>query len=92
MNDPTNGARDCGNYNKSIIAQTYVTNPLLLDKNNKFDFRVYMLVASTNPMIAYYHDGFLRVSLETYNKNSDDVSILTLLLFSLTFYHREMSI
>ena len=28
----------------------------------KFDFRVFMLVASSNPLIAYYHDGFLRVS------------------------------
>jgi len=49
-----------------------VTNPLLLDLNNKFDFRVYMLVASTNPTIAFYHDGFLRVSLKTYDKNSKD--------------------
>jgi len=65
----------CGTSNKSIIAQTYITNPLLLDKNNKFDFRVYMLIASTNPMIVYYHDGFLRVSLETYNKNSEDRNV-----------------
>jgi len=65
----------CGMENKSIIAQTYITNPLLLDKNNKFDFRVYMLVASTNPLIVYYHDGFLRVSLEFYDKNSSDKSV-----------------
>jgi hypothetical protein len=65
----------CGAENKSIIAQTYITNPLLLDKNNKFDFRVYMLVASTNPLIVYYHDGFLRVSLEVYDKHSSDKSV-----------------
>jgi len=65
----------CGMENKSIIAQTYITNPLLLDKNNKFDFRVYMLVASTNPLIVYYHDGFLRVSLEVYDKHSSDKSV-----------------
>lgn len=29
-----------------------------------------MLVASTNPTIVYYHDGFLRVSLNTYDKFS----------------------
>jgi len=69
-----NGNR-CGLENKSLIAQTYITNPLLLDKNNKFDFRVYMLVASTNPLIVYYHDGFLRVSLEFYDKNSNDKSV-----------------
>jgi hypothetical protein len=65
----------CGVENRSIIAQTYITNPLLLDRQNKFDFRVYMLVASTNPLIVYYHDGFLRVSLETYDKYSSDKSV-----------------
>jgi len=64
----------CGKVKRRLIAQTYVTNPLLLDMNNKFDFRVYMLVASTNPLIAYYHDGFLRVSLHTYDKFSNDRS------------------
>jgi len=65
----------CGVENKSIIAQTYITNPLLLDLNNKFDFRVYMLVASTNPLMVYYHDGFLRVSLSLYDKNSSDKNV-----------------
>jgi len=64
----------CGHIKKSLIAQTYVTNPLLLDFENKFDFRVYMLIASTNPMIVYYHDGFLRVSLHPYDKFSNDRS------------------
>jgi hypothetical protein len=62
----------CGDRNKSLIAQTYVSNPLLLDMNNKFDFRVYMLVASTNPLIVYYHDGFLRVALNPYDKHSNE--------------------
>jgi len=65
----------CGKYNKSLIAQTYVTDPLLLDKDNKFDFRVYMLVASTNPLMVYYHDGFLRVSLEKYDKFSHNKDV-----------------
>ena len=63
----------CGTNLESYVAQTYIANPLLLDRNNKFDFRVYMLVASTNPLIVYYHDGFLRVSLSSYNKSSNDV-------------------
>jgi len=31
-----------------------------------------MLIASTNPTIVFYHDGFLRVSLKVYDKNSKD--------------------
>ena len=29
-----------------------------------------MLIASTEPLIVYYHDGFLRVSLEVYDEHS----------------------
>ena len=70
-----NGRR-CGRKLKNLIAQTYIDDPLLLDKQNKFDFRIYLLVASTNPLIAYYHDGFLRVSLNAYDKDSSDVIII----------------
>jgi len=62
----------CGIETKNIIVQKYISNPLLLDKQNKFDFRIYMLVASANPLIVYYHDGFLRVSLSKYDKNSTE--------------------
>ena len=34
---------------------------------------MYMLIASVDPLIVYYHDGFLRVSLTVYDKNSNDV-------------------
>jgi len=64
----------CGIENHSLIVQRYVNDPLLLDFNNKFDFRVYVLIASTNPLILFYHDGFLRVALNQYDKTSIDKS------------------
>ena len=35
-----------------------------------------MLVASTDPLIVYYHDGFLRISMLKYNKDSSEVYLL----------------
>ena len=58
----------CGISTRNYIIQTLV-DPLLLD-GHKFDFRVYLLVASTNPMIAYFHEGVLWVSLHKFNQNS----------------------
>jgi len=46
-----------------------------MQDGHKFDFRIYMLIASTNPLTLYYHDGFLRVSLLIYNKNSTEKSM-----------------
>jgi len=59
----------CGENKENILIQQLIHNPLLLE-GRKFDFRVYMLVASTNPMIAYFHDGYLRISLSEYDPNS----------------------
>jgi len=69
-----NGAL-CGQVAKNYIIQNFVHNPLLV-QGHKFDFRIYMLVASTNPVIAFYHDGFLRVSIHEYDINSKDKSVL----------------
>ena len=73
LNKEYQKGKRCGEETMNLLSQTYITNPLLLDRDNKFDFRVYMLISSTNPLIAYYHDGFLRVSLNSFNKSSADV-------------------
>ena len=56
----------CGSVKNPVIVQRYIHNPLLV-VDHKFDFRIYMLIASVNPLIVYYHDGFLRVSLFEYD-------------------------
>ena len=65
----------CGQINNSLLVQDYIKNSLLFDHNKKLDFRIYLLIASTNPIIAFYHDGFIRVALGTYDKNSTDQSV-----------------
>ena len=59
----------CGKIRDNNLIQYYVHNPLLLN-GKKFDFRIFMLIASVNPLIVYYHDGFLRVSFSDYNPNN----------------------
>jgi len=73
LNSHYENGSQCGTENRPLIAQAYINNPLLLDRNNKFDFRVYMLIASTNPFIVYYHDGFIKLSVNPYEKTSTDV-------------------
>ena len=58
----------CGISPRNYIMQTLI-DPLLLD-GHKFDFRVYLLVASTNPRITYFHEGVLWVSLHKFNQSA----------------------
>ena len=59
----------CGKIEYSTLAQHYIDNPQLY-KGYKFDFRIYMMVTSVNPLIVHYHDGFLRNSLIKYDRSS----------------------
>jgi len=63
----------CGQVKDNNLIQYNVHN-LLLVQDRKFGFRSFMLVASTNPLIAYYHDGYARLSLNSYNAKSNDTS------------------
>lgn len=46
--------------------QKYIENPLLLNQK-KFDIRCYVLVANAKPLVALYHEGYLRLSLKDYD-------------------------
>lgn len=60
----------CGKNDRVLLAQKFISKPLLLDKQNKFDLTMYLLISSVDPIIAYYHDGFLKVSSTPYDPNS----------------------
>jgi len=63
----------CGQVDDNLIMQDFISNPLLIN-GHKFDFRVFLLIASTNPVIAYYADGYLRISLEKYDPNCTNLT------------------
>ena len=58
-------------YKNPYTIQKYIENPLLV-QGRKFDFRIYALWASLDPLIVFYHDGFTRMSFNEYDANSDD--------------------
>jgi len=63
----------CGKIKMNNLIQYNVHNFLLVD-SRKFHFRSYLLLASANPFIAYYHDGYARLSLNKYSQDSNDTS------------------
>lgn len=54
-----------------FIAQEYMRKPFLIH-GRKFDFRIYMVVASMDPLIVLYHDGFLRLAAAQYEAESNE--------------------
>lgn len=51
---------------RKCIIQKYIHNPLLLN-GRKFDIRCYVLIACTKPLVAFFHQGYLRLSMTEYN-------------------------
>lgn len=71
------GGALCGKVQDNLITQKYIYDVMTIDDVKgkggfKFDFRIYMLVVSIDPLIVYYHDGFLRVSLFRYSLDNLD--------------------
>ena len=54
--------------NLDCIVQKYIENPLLVE-GKKFGICCYVLIAKAKPLIALYHDGYLRLSLREYDPN-----------------------
>ncbi|GBG24297.1 Tubulin polyglutamylase TTLL5 [Hondaea fermentalgiana] len=52
-----------------LIVQRYLDKPALFS-GYKFDFRSYMLIASMNPYVVFYHDGFVRRSEHPYDTSA----------------------
>ena len=52
-----------------LILQQYICNELSYE-GRKFDLRVFFLVASVNPLIVFYHEGYLRVSPRKYDTST----------------------
>lgn len=62
----------CGKNSNNTVIQYAVYNPQLLE-GRKFDFRTFLLIASSNPVMAYFHDGYLRMALFPYDVKSTEI-------------------
>lgn len=58
--------------NDGIIVQEYIKTSALMD-GHKFDFRTYLLVASTDPFLIFYHDGFVRKAEGKYSTDEESL-------------------
>lgn len=65
--------------NKGIV-QKYIENPLLVGEERlKFDIRCYLLIARTHPTtIAYYHKGYCRLSLKSFDVSKESLEDATI--------------
>jgi hypothetical protein len=48
------------------IVQRYIANPMLLPQQRKFDLRVFLLWARTEPAVVYWHPGYARACIDAW--------------------------
>ena len=52
-----------------MVVQSYICNELTWYRHHKFDLRFYWMVASVDPLIVLYHDGYVRVGNAAYDES-----------------------
>ncbi|XP_073678785.1 protein polyglycylase TTLL10 [Garra rufa] len=61
------------NLPQARIVQQYIQKPLLL-KGRKFDVRSYFLIACTSPYMVFFRHGYVRLTCNLYDPNSDNIT------------------
>jgi len=70
----SNDSGSNGNKKSSMIVQQYISNPCLLENGYKFDLRVYVLLASVDPLRVYvYEEGLVRFASSKYTSQEDGI-------------------
>ncbi|XP_057176089.1 protein polyglycylase TTLL10 isoform X1 [Triplophysa rosa] len=55
------------------VVQQYIQKPLLL-QGRKFDVRSYFLIACTSPHMVFFRHGYIRLTCNHYDPNSDNIT------------------
>lgn len=73
---------------ETMVIQTYIARPFTL-RRHKFDIRVYLLIASVEPLVCFYHDGYLRVNAEPYDPSNTANSFAHITNFHVAVKHPD---
>jgi len=63
--------RRCGSTGKKLVFQRYIDQPLLYRDKYKFVQTTFLLVTSSEPLVAFYHPGYIKYSKEKYSGRKD---------------------
>jgi len=75
-----------------IIVQSYISNPYLIN-GYKFDFRIYVLVTSVDPLRIYlYKNGLVRFATEKFSTSKENLENMFIHLTNFTFNKKGNSV
>jgi hypothetical protein len=55
-----------------LSSNSYISKPLLVD-GKKFDIRCYMLISNVQPLLVFYHPGYIRLSMFDFDEHDDNL-------------------